>query len=152
MSPNQKTKNEENQKNVLDDLNTQWQKDLEELQKNLKTTNHDLTHTTVEIKKEGQEDPVRKTEIDLISGGIVITLAKDSNLSEEEINQINEKAIQMAREELQKKMEQLSLIIQKLIEVLGGMVTPGSAVAQGLKILEAFVPAKPAVNPSSKPT
>ncbi len=153
MSQNGENKNELTiNKDVFEDVNKQWQKDLEALQNNLKTTIHDLTHTTVEIKKEGQEDPIRKTEIDLISGDIVITLSKDSNLSEDQLNQINEKALQIAREELDKKMARLNEIVGKLIQVLGGMVAPGSAIAQGLKILEVFVPSKPSDNSTESPS
>ncbi len=140
---NTKTANRSNEKLFdLDDVGKQWSADLEELQKTLKSAMHDLTHTTIEIRIAGQPDPIRSTEIDLISGDIVITLPKDSKLSEEQINQINEKAIQTAREELEKRMEKLRQIIDALIKVLQGMVAPGTAVAQGLEIMKAIVSQK----------
>ncbi len=79
-------------------------------------------------------------------------MAKDSNLTEEQINQINEKAVEMAREELEKRMEKLTQIIEALIKVLGGMVPSGSAVSQGLEILKALIPSKPAGNTAGSPS
>ena len=122
----------------LEKLSAQWQSDLKKLQEDLQSVMHDLTHTTIEIKVEGQKTPIRTTEIDLVSGDIVITLPKESQLTEEQINEINEKAIQMARDELEKRMEKLRQIIEALIKVLQGMV-PGGAIKQGLDIIGAIV-------------
>lgn len=63
---------------------------------------YNLTHMTIELRIEGTDEITRKTEMDLISGDITVWLT--GNQTEEQINQINEKAIQIAREELRQKM------------------------------------------------
>ncbi len=84
---------------------------------------------TIELRIEGTDEITRKTEMDLISGDITVWLT--GNQTEEQINQINEKAIQIAREELDKRCERLQTVLQTCINA----IAPGGPFANLIESL-----------------
>jgi DNA repair exonuclease SbcCD ATPase subunit len=108
----------------------EWlEKERAKLAKRLEDAMYNLSHMTIELRKEGSNEIIRKTEIDLISGDITVWLS--GNPTEEQINQANEKAIQMAREELDKRCERLQTVIQTCITA----IAPGGSLAKAIEAL-----------------
>lgn len=121
----------------FDTISKEWQDDLKKLEAQLKNAIHDLTHLTVEVKIDGKNETIRKTELDLISGDIIVTLPKTTEFTETEINQINEKAIALGREELKQRTEKLKEIIETLINCFN--ISPTGPVSDGLKLIQTLL-------------
>ncbi len=106
----------------LGNINAKWVSDLEQLITDFETVVHDLTHLEIEIKIEGEPEPIRKTEINLITGDIMVTLPKGTS-ADTDIEKINTEAVKIAREELSERVDKLIKVVDILIKTL----TPGGS-------------------------
>jgi hypothetical protein len=92
-----------------------WNVDFLEMKSKIENAIQDLTHLTVEIKvEEGLGS--RKTEIDLVSGDVTITLPKIP--SEEDLAKIQAEALKMAQENLDKRIDLMVRIIKVVCEAI----------------------------------
>ena len=112
-----------------------WTSDLEKLKTDLESVVHDLTHLEIEIKIEGEAEPLRKTEFNLITGDITVILPKGTDLEKIDIEKINTEAIIMAREELEKRVEKLV----NIIEILINAITPGGSLKSILDLINSAI-------------
>ena len=119
----------------LQTLGRTWTDDLEKLKTDLESVVHDLTHLEIELKIEGEAEPHRKTEYNLITGDITVTLPKGTDLEKIDIEKINTEAVTMAREELEKRVEKLI----KIIEILINTITPGGSLKSILDLINTAI-------------
>lgn len=102
----------------LQSMGTTWTSDLEKLKSDLESVVYDLTHLEVELKIEGGDEPIRKTELNLITGDITVTFPTGTDINNVDIEKINSATIKMAREELQERTDKLLEVIQILINAI----------------------------------
>lgn len=119
----------------LQTLGRTWTGDLEKLKTDLESVVHDLTHLEIELKIEGEAEPLRKTEFNLITGDITVTLPRGTDLAKLDIEKINTEAITMAREELEKRIEKLV----EVIEILISAITPGGSLRSILGLINSAI-------------
>ena len=121
----------------LENIGTKWVSDLEKLTIDLESVVYDLTHLEVEIRIEGETDPIRRTEINLITGDISVTLPKGKILDDVDIEKINIEAIKLAREELSDRIDKLVNVIEILVKTLvpgGSLISIIEVINSALKI------------------
>lgn len=119
----------------LQTVSTRWTSDLEKLKSDLESVVYDLTHLEVELRIEGQDKPIRKTELNLITGDIAVTFPKGADISEDDIEKIHSAAMKMAREELKERIDSLL----KLIDMLINAISPGGPLKSILEVTKAAV-------------
>lgn len=123
----------------LQSVGVTWTNDLEKLKTDLDSVVHDLTHLEIELKIEGEAEPLRKTEYNLITGDIIVTLPKGTDLESIDVEKINAQAVTMAREELEKRIEKLVNLIEILINAIspsGSLKSILDSINSAIKMLD----------------
>jgi len=119
----------------LKDISSKWSSDLQSLKADLESVIHNWTHLKIELKIEGMDTPIRKTELNWITGGISVTLPKGTKIDKIEIEKINSEAIKIAREELKERITHL----RELIELLINAISPGGTLRSTLDLIKTSV-------------
>jgi len=119
----------------LKDISSKWPADLQSLKADLESVIHNWTHLKIELKIEGMDTPIRKTELNWITGSISVTLPKGTKIDKIEIEKINSEAIKIAREELKERITHL----RELIELLINAISPGGTLKSTLDLIKTSV-------------
>ena len=119
----------------LKDISSKWPSDLQSLKADLESVIHNWTHLKIELKIEGMDTPIRKTELNWITGSISVTLPKGTKIDKIEIEKINSEAIKIAREELKERITHL----RELIELLINAISPGGTLKSTLDLIKTSV-------------
>jgi len=120
----------------LQAIGTTWASDLEKLKSDLESVVYNLTHLEVKLKIEGEDEPIRKTELNLITGDITVTFPAGTDIKGIDIEKINIATIKMAREELKERIGKLL----ELIEILINAISPVGTLKSVLDVIKASIP------------
>ena len=101
-----------NWEKAIRELQTTWVHDLEKLKTDLESVVYNLTHIKIKLQIEDEDQPIRKTELNLITGDITVTLPAGIDIEGMDIEKINIAAIKMAREELKERISKLLELIE----------------------------------------
>jgi len=119
----------------LRNIGSKWSSDLKLLKTDLESVIYNLTHLKIELKIEGMDTPIRKTELNLITGDLSVTLPKGTKIDEIKVEEINSEAIEMAREDLKERI----IHLRELIELLINAISPTGPLKSVLDLIKTSV-------------
>ncbi len=108
-------------------LVNKWNVDFEKMRKDIENVVHNLTTLSVEVKVDSSVTS-RRTEIDLISGDITITIPKEP-ADKDELAKIQAEALDLALTNLEKRMDALI----KIVDVVCKALSPTGSLSEFFK-------------------
>ena len=100
-----------------DALIRRWTGDFNKMRTDIENTIHNLTTLTIEIKVDNKVSS-QKTEIDLISGDVTITVSKEP--TKDDLTKLQADALDLALKNLDKRIDALI----KIVEVVCKAISP----------------------------